>query len=409
MKRICSLFLSLCLVLGLCACGQKAEEAPAATPVETTTWQEQYDLGIRYLSEGNYEEAIIAFTAAIEIDPKQEAVYLKLAEAYTAAGNTASAETVLRDGMAVLGETPRLSLALETVGMTHTDEYRDNGVLLRSYFYSGGTLSFTDEYTAEGILRYRTYYSYDGTIDTVAEFHPDGKLLSEMWYERDGMPKRYREYDGEGGYLIRETWYYDAESLLENGIDPDVTAPVIASVEEFFSNGQYQHLYRYYMDGTMERHWERAEDGSNEHQRYYDEWGRIESEQKRDENGNPVYYSQYDAGEANSSGALLSYKTHEYREDGTQLSWSAYDADGFLNAKDIYDAAGENVVEAFYYDRDGGVVRDVKEYDENGNRVSQIRYVNDIPYEKELFDEEGLLERTLYNPDGTVKYVGRRD
>ena len=53
MRRICSWILTIALVLGLCACGQSTEEK----------WQEQYDLGVRYLSEGNYEEAIIAFTA----------------------------------------------------------------------------------------------------------------------------------------------------------------------------------------------------------------------------------------------------------------------------------------------------------------------------------------------------------
>ena len=39
--------------------------------IHTPTWQEQYDRGVRYLEDGNYEEAIIAFTAAIEIDPKR--------------------------------------------------------------------------------------------------------------------------------------------------------------------------------------------------------------------------------------------------------------------------------------------------------------------------------------------------
>lgn len=38
-----------------------------------SSWQEQYDLGVRYLSEGNYEEAIIAFSAAIEIEKRAEA------------------------------------------------------------------------------------------------------------------------------------------------------------------------------------------------------------------------------------------------------------------------------------------------------------------------------------------------
>lgn len=44
MKKITALLTALALVLGLCACTQSA----------TATWQEQYDLGVRYLSEGNY-------------------------------------------------------------------------------------------------------------------------------------------------------------------------------------------------------------------------------------------------------------------------------------------------------------------------------------------------------------------
>lgn len=48
----------------------------------TLSWQEQYDFGVRYLLEGNYEEAILAFTAAIELEPTQPAVYLARGEAY---------------------------------------------------------------------------------------------------------------------------------------------------------------------------------------------------------------------------------------------------------------------------------------------------------------------------------------
>lgn len=73
MKRITILFTALALILGLCACSAKVEEL---------TWQEQYDLGIRYLSEGNYQEAIIAFTAAIEIDPKQAPAYVGRGDAH---------------------------------------------------------------------------------------------------------------------------------------------------------------------------------------------------------------------------------------------------------------------------------------------------------------------------------------
>lgn len=53
------------------------------------TWQEQYDLGMRYLTESNYEQAVIAFTAAIEIDPNQAGSYVGRADAYVGWGSAA--------------------------------------------------------------------------------------------------------------------------------------------------------------------------------------------------------------------------------------------------------------------------------------------------------------------------------
>lgn len=67
------------VILLLSACGPNAP-----------TWQEQYDLGVRYLSEGNYEEAIIAFTAAIEIDPKQAPAFVGRGDAFVGTAQTGS-------------------------------------------------------------------------------------------------------------------------------------------------------------------------------------------------------------------------------------------------------------------------------------------------------------------------------
>ena len=78
MKRVYNWLLIVVLVLGLCSCGQSTE----------AQWQEQYDLGIRYLSEGNYEEAIITFTAAIEIDPNRVEAYMGRGDAYVGSGET---------------------------------------------------------------------------------------------------------------------------------------------------------------------------------------------------------------------------------------------------------------------------------------------------------------------------------
>lgn len=78
MRRIYNCFLIIALMLSLCACGQSTQDP----------WQEQYDLGIRYLTEGNYEEAIIAFTATIEIDPKRAEAYVGRGDAYISSGET---------------------------------------------------------------------------------------------------------------------------------------------------------------------------------------------------------------------------------------------------------------------------------------------------------------------------------
>ena len=72
----------------LCACGEKA-----------LSWQEQYDLGVRYLSDGNYQEAVIAFEAAITIDAKRSESYLGAAEAYIAIGDIEAARNILEKGL----------------------------------------------------------------------------------------------------------------------------------------------------------------------------------------------------------------------------------------------------------------------------------------------------------------------
>ncbi len=59
----------------------------------------QLDLGDKYLSELNYEQAVVAYQAAIEIDPKNVDAYLGLADAYIAQGEYEKAEEVLEDAL----------------------------------------------------------------------------------------------------------------------------------------------------------------------------------------------------------------------------------------------------------------------------------------------------------------------
>lgn len=73
----------LLLLLSACASGPASEGM-----AEEMIWQSYYDLGIRYLSEGNYEEAIIAFTAAIEINPNRPEAYVGRGDAYRGKGGS---------------------------------------------------------------------------------------------------------------------------------------------------------------------------------------------------------------------------------------------------------------------------------------------------------------------------------
>lgn len=70
MKRLVALIIAVVLLLSACA-------------DITAEWQEQIELGYKYLSSGNYEEAVLAFTRAIEIDPKNPVGYFLRGTTYT--------------------------------------------------------------------------------------------------------------------------------------------------------------------------------------------------------------------------------------------------------------------------------------------------------------------------------------
>ena len=223
MKRLFfSLLLTLIALCPLTACGQKA--APA------TTWQEQYDLGIRYLSEGNYEEAIIAFTAAIEIDPKRPEPYLSLADAYIAAGDPEAAWKALEDGLAAT-EDPNIQTRLDNWASGGTDspsQQLQPGYPRTEEGDYGDGRRYVNEYDAYGNIVKNTQYDAGGALLNWTEYSYDaaGQQTAEVLYHADGS-ESYRlscEYNA-AGICVRQTTARSSEMSATTLTAPNVMMP----------------------------------------------------------------------------------------------------------------------------------------------------------------------------------------
>lgn len=106
MKQFARTLLALALtLLVLAGCARNAQAA----------WKEQYDLGMRLLSEQSYEEAILAFREAIRVDPKREEAYIGLADVYLAQGDAAAALAAVEEGIAQCGESENLTAKRDEV------------------------------------------------------------------------------------------------------------------------------------------------------------------------------------------------------------------------------------------------------------------------------------------------------
>lgn len=190
MKRVLSLLLALVLVLGLCACGEKAP-----------SWQDQYDLGERYLTDGSYEEAILAFQAAIEIDPRRPEPYLLLSEVYLGRDDYDAAVAILRQGAEAIPDSEELRTRLDRLlnGWSETDTEEDGSQIVTDYDGRGR------------VLRIRCYApdSFLFQEDVYGDDHGRWLATQKLLYGRDGVDSTiYPSYDSQGRET-RADWYQD--------------------------------------------------------------------------------------------------------------------------------------------------------------------------------------------------------
>ena len=209
-KSLFSVVLALVLILSLCGCGKKDGGA---------TWQEQYDLGVRYLSEGNYEQAIIAFTAAIEIDPKRVDAYVGRSDAYLGQG---SADEYLSAAFTDF----ETALSLDD---TNADAYLGMAevYIAREQFDEAMEILHQGvEKTGDQRLTDRLAELEDGNISdywgrTLKGTHYDGNGAMTCWYEYDyndqGQCVGTTSYGPDGNQIQHMEQRYDEQGHMIYG------------------------------------------------------------------------------------------------------------------------------------------------------------------------------------------------
>jgi len=176
-------------------------------------WQEQYDLGIRYMEDGNYEEAILAFNAAIEIDPMQADAYLNLANAYIGMNDFDAAKEILEKGYELTGAQV-LKDKLDEIESGNISDYWGNP-RKRSGYDGAGNLQWYQIYEYNGkqtvsVTTYNPAGRQTGYWDGF-QYDEQGRIIRGIMFDSDGMVVGYTEalYDENGNEIQNNCFLLD--------------------------------------------------------------------------------------------------------------------------------------------------------------------------------------------------------
>ena len=259
------------------------------------TWQEQYDLGIRYLDSDEYEKAIVAFETALEIDPKSVDTYIALADAYSAQGQADHALEVLDTAEKAVDD-QRLDDKRQEIQKTYTkdeeitDAVQDNKTALQKeknytrlaelrVFYNG-TLNITKQYQYDedgvypsSIQQINGQGNDDITVYTNSYDNAD-RLLKQSIRNSSGNTWDSVEltYDDEGHILSETHSYEDGYSNVQNALDDQgrIIKQIIEYTSYDGSSSTSELIYDYQGNQTIIR----GDDGSYQ-SRDYDEDGNL--------------------------------------------------------------------------------------------------------------------------------------
>ena len=224
MKKHIAVLLAVTLLLAVVSgCGVKAP-----------TWQEQYDLGVRYLSEGKYEEAVIAFTAAIEIEPKQAAAFVGRGDAYFKIGKYDLAEA---DYSYALSLDPSLDLQdrIDEIKNLLNNVPQDSAENNSANQVENALLTYTTHFGIENCVDYPAF-----SFDYPSEWSIDSETVDEVTErvtisDPDGITVKYEYWVPEWAYgSMHISTELETEKIAESSF-----APGFAQTRDYSDLGEF--------------------------------------------------------------------------------------------------------------------------------------------------------------------------
>ena len=167
-------------------------------------YQSQLDTGLRFLGDGDYEEAILAFEAAIDIRPRADA-YLGRGDAYMGLGRYRDAQKDYETALELDPKNPEVYLALAKVYLERGREKDALNILEQGFSETG------DQRLSDWLEELKRLYGGNSSLSgAVSEYLREGgtALLPgatvRLYVEVDGEPKlgRAETTDGEGRFSM---------------------------------------------------------------------------------------------------------------------------------------------------------------------------------------------------------------
>lgn len=344
MKKTGLLLLLICLLMG---CGK--------SETSESNWREQYDLGMRYLEEEQYEQAIIAFTEAIGMDPKQPEMYIARGRAYILSGETEEHLTLAQaDYETVLGLDEMYAeayLGLADLWIRRGEYEEALKILKKGLEKTGDNEEIADKIAeiesgniTDSENQIRRMSGYDGT-GALSWYH-------DYFYDANGREYRAVSYTASGAQTGVGNKLYDEKGhCIQTYIYSAITGEIYGKlIYEHDADGNAIKLENYYKDGILDSYetYEYDLNGKIIRRNVYEDDGILRNYyiNEYDANGNITKTSDY-----YPDGTLMGYSTFEYNEKGEMKQYNRYTDEGILEAYDVfeYDAEGNRIgVQEFY-------------------------------------------------------------